>query len=193
MTKLSNSRTVRVGLAAAALTTAAVASLCCPRRRTPPARPVSTGSRAGRWRAVTPTARWPTPAQAKCGTSITSTVPITDTALTKNGTRVHKCLVSAVNVMEARAATDGVVLKGWGWRDTQRQIELRIANCGGSDYYTVYEKPSFSQCNPPTARPGKSMHERGLAVDFYSPTSYGSITGSSPQFSWLQKNANQYA
>ena len=50
------------------------------------------------------------------------------------------------------------------YRDPQRQIELRQQNCGSS-HYAIYEAPS-SACSPPTARPGSSNHERGLAVDF---------------------------
>ena len=53
---------------------------------------------------------------------------------------------------------------GGGYRDPSSQVALRRAHCGTSDY-DVYEKPP-SQCHPPTARPGASMHERGLAIDF---------------------------
>lgn len=49
-------------------------------------------------------------------------------------------------------------------RTASEQITLRKANCGKSDY-DIYEKPSM-ECTPPTAKPGESQHERGLAVDF---------------------------
>lgn len=49
-------------------------------------------------------------------------------------------------------------------RTTAEQIELRRQNCGTSQS-DIYDKPSMS-CRPPTARPGESAHERGLAVDF---------------------------
>jgi D-alanyl-D-alanine carboxypeptidase len=42
----------------------------------------------------------------------------------------------------------------------------------------------------PTAIPGRSLHEIGLAVDI---TSGGrTITGSSPAFRWLAANAGKY-
>lgn len=68
--------------------------------------------------------------------------------------------------MEAR----GYPLGGGGYRSSDNQIRLRRAHCGTSDY-AVWEMPA-SQCRPPTARPGRSAHEKGLAVDF---TSGGSI------------------
>lgn len=58
----------------------------------------------------------------------------------------------------------GFAVGGSGYRTNARQIELRKQHCGTSDY-AVYEMPS-SQCSPPTARPGFSRHEVGLAIDF---------------------------
>lgn len=49
-------------------------------------------------------------------------------------------------------------------RDTAEQVALRRANCGTSQS-DIYEKDSM-RCNPPTAKPGESQHEKGLAVDF---------------------------
>ena len=49
------------------------------------------------------------------------------------------------------------------------------------------EKPSC-QCRPPTARPGASMHERGLAIDF---TQNGHVCGTSG-YRWLKRNAAKY-
>lgn len=66
------------------------------------------------------------------------------------------------------ADQQGLVMCGGGWRGPEEQIALRQAHCGNT-YYLIYEAPS-SYCSPPTARPGTSMHERGLAVDF---TCYG--------------------
>lgn len=89
------------------------------------------------------------------------------------------------------AAADGLTLGGGGYRSSQRQIELRIAHCGGNSHYAIYEKPS-SQCRPPTARPGQSMHERGLAIDF-TCNGGGSITSrSSPCYRWLAANAEGF-
>lgn len=95
---------------------------------------------------------------------------------------------SLSNLLEA-AARDGHGLCGWGYRDSERQIALRRQNCGGSNY-AVYQMPA-SQCSPPTARPGQSMHEQGLAVDFTCDG--GSIgTRSNRCFRWLAANASGY-
>lgn len=106
-----------------------------------------------------------------------------------NGTVIHPCLVPAFNRMVADAAGQGVNLRGSGWRDMNVQIRLRVANCGGDTPYNVWEKPS-GQCTPPTAIPGRSMHERGLAIDF--STGGRSIGKTSPQFVWLSENAAHY-
>jgi LAS superfamily LD-carboxypeptidase LdcB len=84
----------------------------------------------------------------------------------------------------------GLSLSGGGYRDPQAQIALRAAHCGGSSDYAIYDKPP-SQCHPPTARPGNSMHELGLAIDF---TSGGHIMASrsDPAYRWLKANATRY-
>ncbi len=64
----------------------------------------------------------------------------------------------------AEMEAEGYKLNGSGWRSNARQIELRKSHCGTSEY-SVWEKPA-RQCRPPTARPGRSNHEVGLAVDF---------------------------
>jgi peptidoglycan hydrolase CwlO-like protein len=83
----------------------------------------------------------------------------------------------------------GLNLGGQGYRSSEGQVATRRANCGSSDY-DIYEKPA-SQCSPPTARPGQSMHEQGLAVDF---TNNGRIISSrsDPAFIWLKGNAGRY-
>lgn len=88
------------------------------------------------------------------------------------------------------AASDGVSMCGGGYRSSQGQIETRRRNCGTSDY-AIYEMPA-SECNPPTARPGTSMHEQGLAVDF--TCNGGGVIGSrsSPCYQWMDRNASGY-
>ncbi|MDY7105789.1 MAG: D-alanyl-D-alanine carboxypeptidase family protein [Actinomycetota bacterium] len=87
------------------------------------------------------------------------------------------------------ASAAGIGLAGGGYRDPSSQIALRRAHCGWSDW-AVYQAPA-SSCSPPTARPGSSMHEQGLAVDF---TYNGRIISSrsSPAFQWLAANAAAY-
>jgi hypothetical protein len=103
--------------------------------------------------------------------------------------KVHRLIGAKVADVFRAAARDGVSLGGWGYRSTQRQIELRRAHCGPSDY-DIWQKPS-SQCVPPTATPGKSRHEQGLAIDFFIPPD-GPITGTSSTFRWLVANAGQF-
>jgi hypothetical protein len=69
-----------------------------------------------------------------------------------------------VRAMLDAAAADGIVLTGHSYRDSADQIALRRAHCGTSSY-AIYEMPS-NRCRPPTARPGTSLHEQGLAIDF---------------------------
>lgn len=71
------------------------------------------------------------------------------------------------------AAADGFALGGGGYRSAEQQIAVRRNNCCTSEY-AIWQM-SASQCNPPAARPGTSMHERGLAVDF---TCSGALIGS---------------
>jgi len=66
------------------------------------------------------------------------------------------------------------------------QIALRRAHCGSSDY-AIYQAPS-SACSPPTARPGTSMHEKGLAIDFTCGGG-GTISQGSACFGWLDGHA----
>jgi hypothetical protein len=77
---------------------------------------------------------------------------------------VASSIAAPVQDLLDAAAADGLQLCGWGYRSGAQQIALRRAHCGPSDY-AIYEMPS-SQCRPPTARPGSSKHETGLAIDF---------------------------
>lgn len=117
-------------------------------------------------------------------------VPVATVACPAGGTTtVHAQLAPAVESLYAAAAADGHHLCGGGYRDPQRQIELRSQNCGASQY-AIYEMPS-SDCSPPTARPGRSNHERGLAIDF---TCNGALirNRSNPCFVWLDEHAADY-
>jgi LAS superfamily LD-carboxypeptidase LdcB len=88
------------------------------------------------------------------------------------------------------AARDGVSLCARsGWRSSQKQIELRRQNCGSSNY-AIYYMPA-SQCSPPTARPGTSMHEQGLAIDF-SCNGGGAIRHGNECWTWLAAHADEY-
>lgn len=105
------------------------------------------------------------------------------------GVNVHKSIANKVDELLSAARADGVSLSGWGFRDNIKQIELRQKHCGTSEYQ-VWDMPA-SACRPPTARPGQSNHERGLAIDF--TYNGGSITThSNPGFVWLNNNAHRW-
>jgi peptidoglycan hydrolase CwlO-like protein len=99
---------------------------------------------------------------------------------------VDSSLAPNLEALIAAAARSGFNLCGNGYRSPEQQVEVRKANCGTTDY-AIYEMPS-SQCSPPTAPPGASMHEQGLAVDF---TCNGTLIPSrgDPCFLWLDANA----
>ena len=125
----------------------------------------------------------PPPPQTNCA-NVTGPVDITQTVIA-SGIRVHACLGPAVSAMVSAANTAGVNLSGGGWRSIESQIALRRQHCGTS-YYDVWQRPS-NQCNPPTAIPGTSRHERGLAIDFSNCSSHSTAC-----WQWLNANAAQY-
>lgn len=108
---------------------------------------------------------------------------------TVSGITVACEIAGQLGAMIAAAAADGLTLGGGGYRDPSQQIALRKAHCGTS-HYAIWEM-SPSSCSPPTARPGQSNHERGLAVDFTCGNGYA-ISRSSPCFAWLQAHAGSY-
>jgi len=103
---------------------------------------------------------------------------------------VAASIADNVQALLNAADADGVVLCGWGYRSTDAQIQLRREHCGTSDY-AIWDMPS-SQCNPPTARPGSSQHERGLAIDFTCNGGNSIGSHSSPCFQWLDAHAADY-
>ena len=101
------------------------------------------------------------------------------------GTTVHRTVAYAYRRMVDDAKKAGISISGGGYRTKQRQIELRKIN-GCPDVWTA---PS-SSCRVPTAIPGRSLHEIGMAVDI---TSAGrTLTSKSPAFKWLQVHADEY-
>lgn len=80
------------------------------------------------------------------------------------GIRVDASIAEPLSKLLTAAADEGLRLSGSGYRTTEEQLALRRAHCGAS-HYAVYDMPA-SACTPPTARPGESLHEQGLAIDF---------------------------
>lgn len=105
------------------------------------------------------------------------------------GIRVHESIAPQLDALLAAAEGDGIVLGGGGFRTPEEQIELRRAHCG-DDPLSIWEKPP-GECSPPTAKPGTSLHELGLAVDF---TFRGQTISSqaSPAFQWMAANAHRF-
>ena len=109
--------------------------------------------------------------------------------VTVGGITVNAEIADQLSAMLQAAAADGITLTGGGYRDSAQQIALRRSHCGTSNF-AVYEM-SPSRCRPPTARPGRSLHERGLAIDFVA--NGRSITSRSHAgFQWLAANAAGY-
>jgi hypothetical protein len=99
---------------------------------------------------------------------------------------VNAAIAGQVQAMVDAAGRAGIVLAGSGYRSHQRQIELRTINgCPN-----VWSAPP-SSCRTPTAIPGTSRHESGLAIDF---SCSGKLIGSHDNkcFRWLAANASRY-
>lgn len=131
-------------------------------------------------------ARPPAPRASRSRTRVTG---VSGGLATVRGITVAASLAPQLAALLDAAEADGMSFGGGGYRDPAAQIAARRANCGTSNY-DIYEKPP-SQCSPQTARPGSSMHEQGLAVDF---TNNGSLitSRSSAGFRWLAANASRF-
>ena len=105
------------------------------------------------------------------------------------GILVDVSILADIQRLLADAEAAGVDLAGGGYRDPAAQIQTRRNNCGTSNY-AIYEMPA-RQCSPPTARPGRSMHEQGKAIDF---TNNGRLirSRSGAGWNWLNANAANY-
>ncbi|MEJ7845251.1 MAG: M15 family metallopeptidase, partial [Acidimicrobiales bacterium] len=108
------------------------------------------------------------------------------TLQTVRGISVASSIADQLDRMMGAAEAAGLVLGGGGYRSSDAQIRLRQQNCPD-----VYDS-SPSSCSPPTARPGASNHERGLAVDFTCDGGGTIRSRSSPCFVWLDANAASY-
>jgi zinc D-Ala-D-Ala carboxypeptidase len=150
-----------------------------------------------------PTAPKPTAPKAESSSSTssssTSSAPRTTMVdrgsglVTVGGITVASSLGPNLRALLDAARADGIVLGGNGWRSPDAQAALRIAN-GCRDVYTA----PASSCRVPTAIPGSSEHEKGLAVDFTwngaticYPRSSSNCTGNAA-FDWLRANAGKY-
>lgn len=114
-------------------------------------------------------------------------IPTSQNGLVRvNGVLMDRSIGDAFARLVALAAADGINLTGGGYRSAQAQINLRRGNCGPSDYDIWLRPPS--ECSPPAARPGRSMHEKGLAIDVRCN---GRLISrySDPCFAWMAEHA----
>jgi hypothetical protein len=104
---------------------------------------------------------------------------------TVGGITVASSIADELAGLLSASRSAGLSLGGGGYRDPAAQMAVRRANCPDP----VNSPPEA--CSPPTARPGTSMHERGLAIDF---TNGGRLISSrsDPAFVWLSANAGSY-
>jgi hypothetical protein len=105
------------------------------------------------------------------------------------GFRVHESIADSVRQLVDSAAAAGIDLRGKAHRPIERQIELRRQHCGPT-HYDIYERPS-GQCSPPTAKPGRSLHELGLALDLANGDN-PIVSRRDPAYRWLAANAPSY-
>ena len=156
-----------------------------------------TGPTGGLWMAVRPlfdklgqTHRWNQVA-AKLGIPIPATdrpsssgpVEAAGELATVQGITVDRSIAGQLDALLTAARADGYRLGGSGWRSTDTQRQLRQQN-GCPDIDTA----PASSCRVPTAIPGRSNHERGLAVDFNEgggPLSAGAVA-------WLDEHGPGY-
>ncbi len=105
------------------------------------------------------------------------------------GVNISVCntLKNKVESMIRAAKAAGINLSGYGYRSTSEQERLRAQNCGGS---ANINNPKAS-CNPPTALPGTSNHENGLAIDFKCDGAQIRARDNKC-FVWLKNNAGAY-
>jgi len=118
-----------------------------------------------------------------------ATAPAGPGLTTVRGITVASSIAGQLASLLSASDSAGLALSGGGFRSSQQQIQTRMSNCGTSSY-AIYEMPA-SSCSPPTAKPGASMHEKGLAIDF---TNRGSLISSrsNPAFGWLSSNASRF-
>ena len=167
-----------------------------PTSAAPPAAPSTTGSprtttSAPRTSTTTTTAVVRPPSATTTAPPVTiPNLPSVDVVRVGNTPLwVARSIAVQVKGLVDAAAASGIILSGGAYRNMAAQIELRKAHCGTSDY-AIYQMPA-SQCHPPTAPPGRSMHELGLAIDF---TCSGTLISNraSTCYVWLAAHASDF-
>lgn len=129
-----------------------------------------------------------TPTAAPPPTRVVQITPVDTTWV--GGIEVATSIASQLAQLLAAAKASGLVLTGSGYRNIYDQITIRKQYCGTTDY-DIWDRPSW-ECSPPVARPGRSNHEKGVAVDFTGPDGDLVRTHDSPTYQWLAANAARF-
>lgn len=100
--------------------------------------------------------------------------------------QIHSKVAKHLNKLLEDAKDDGLslrVVSGYRSFDTQKDLK--------SNYSVIY---GAGTANTFSADQGYSEHQLGTTVDFTTPTIAGTATSfdQTPEFAWLQKNANEY-
>ncbi|MEO7554971.1 MAG: D-alanyl-D-alanine carboxypeptidase family protein [Acidimicrobiales bacterium] len=138
---------------------------------------------------VTPTATLKARPAAPAAPVVVPPPPARPDLVTTHGVTVAGSIADRLGAMIDAAAADGITLTGSGFRSYDSQVALRRQNCGPTDY-DVYQRPP-SQCSPPTARPGRSNHEQGLAVDL-AANGRAIVSHSDAGWTWLAARAGAF-
>ncbi|MDB5184883.1 MAG: Curculin domain protein (mannose-binding) lectin [Candidatus Saccharibacteria bacterium] len=101
------------------------------------------------------------------------------------GIIVNAQISANLNNLLNAAHSAGMALSGGGFRSMEGQIAARKTN-GCPDTYTA----PASSCRVPTARPGYSNHQMGLAVDF--TVGGTTLRAGTKEFNWMKSNAASY-
>lgn len=102
------------------------------------------------------------------------TVRLCTTQVGQVASLISQRVVDMINA----ATAAGIELRGSAFVTYETQWAKRVNNCSDPNV--------TSTCSPPTAAPGDSMHERGLAIDFVN------VSANGPIFNWLSSNAGTY-
>ncbi|MFA6353977.1 MAG: D-alanyl-D-alanine carboxypeptidase family protein [Candidatus Paceibacterota bacterium] len=102
-----------------------------------------------------------------------------------SGSYLCASIADKYDQMVNAAKSAGLSITGGGYRSEESQKALRVQNCNGNT------TDSSAKCNPPTALPGASRHNNGLAIDLKCN---GTLIQASDNkcFLWLQANAGKY-
>jgi hypothetical protein len=94
-----------------------------------------------------------------------------------------------VNLLDAAEAASVPLGCARSFRKPEEQIALRKQHCQGPDI-DIMTAPS-SACTPPTAIPGTTNHEKGLAIDLKC-VGADKTFGESPCWPWMESNGNTH-